>query len=271
MPCKEEPPEESGEPRVKVWTVLAPWTQSLSLRWRPELSFYERRVDILKAFEEQGILRAFRVEEGKVDAQLFDSRDRLTVKQDGLDLQLLTPDAEPDRALQAVKRALREVGPKNPWQVSGSFQHITEIALAFDEAVGRAHGRVIGELNAGALKFGDWAVLVDLAFGEPPAAGRVEYGIIRAQEAPRRLARIAGRAGSAEGREHALKGWESHTFPDVSIFSDGAAARSLEGKEGDLAAVAAEFWVSARNELASISESLHAILVADDARRVESG
>ena len=37
-----------------------------------------------------------------MDAQLFQSRDQLTVKKDGLDLQLFSPKADPDRAMEAL-------------------------------------------------------------------------------------------------------------------------------------------------------------------------
>lgn len=247
--------------------MIVPWTQSLHLYWRPELRFYEKRIAILKQLEDQGILRAFRVEEGFVDAQLFRSRDRLTVKKDGLDLQLFSPDADPERATEALNIALSEVGPTTPRVASATFQYIVEIDLDFAEAVSRGHGRVLGDLP-GRLNFGDWAVLSDITLDEPSCTGTVEFGIIQANEAPRRLARLAGRAGESRGQS--LQRWEAEEFPDVAIFCDGTLNGTLEGKAETLASSAAEFWDAARSAQGDLTEGLRAILLTDDFRRVEA-
>ena len=253
--------------RIELEIVIAPWTQSLHLYWRPELRFYEKRIAILKQFEEQGILRAFRVEEGFVDAQLFQSRDRLTVKKDGLDLQLFSPDADPGRAMEALGVALSEAGPTNLRVISAKFQHIVGIDLDFTEAVNRGHGRVLGDLPS-KLNFGDWAVLTDVTLDEPAASGLVEFGIIRADEAPARLARLAGRAG--EGRRESLPRWDSAEFPDVAVFCDGTLNGTIEGEAATLASSAAAFWDAARSAQGDLAEGLCTILLTDDFRRVEA-
>jgi hypothetical protein len=255
------------ERAAKVQIMSVPWTQSLHLFWRPELRFYEKQVELLKQYEEQGVLRAFRVEEGFVDAQLFDSRDRLTIKKDGVDLQLHSPKADPDRALEALDIAVREVGPTFPRSVSASFQHIIEIDLDFDEAIGRGYGRVFGDLP-GELDFGDWAVLTDVVLKDLDASGTIEFGIIRSNEAPRRLARLAGRAGQA--RQQSLARWQEEAFPEVAVFCDGTIRGSLDSKTEGLAASAAEFWNAARSAQESLADGLCAMLTTDDLRRVEA-
>jgi hypothetical protein len=251
--------------------LLSPWTQSVRLSWRPELSFYEKRVDILKVFEEQGILRAFRVEEGSVDAQLFDSRDRLTVKQDGLDLQLLALDADPGRAMQALEVSLDAVAPALPRHISASFQYVNELELDFDDAVRSAYGRLLGDLDTGDHRFGDWAVLIDLHFQDFPSQGQIEFGIIQADEAPRRLARTAGRMGNASGRSEVGR-WQNIQFPAVALFADGRAEGRLDDRsQGDgLAMTVTEFWNASRKEMGTLVERLHSILLAEDLRRVET-
>jgi hypothetical protein len=246
--------------------VLKPWTQSLSLSWRPELRFYEQRIAILKKLEEQGILRAFRVEESFVDAQLFETRDRLTVKQDGADIQLLSPDAEPDRALEALCIALGEVRPTTPRSISATFQYIAPIELEFMEVVARGYGRVLRDLP-GTLKHGDWAILTDVSLGSPPASGIVEFGIIKAEEAPGRLARRAGRAG---GKSQSPQRWVADQFPDVAVFCDGTISGVLEGAPDTLPAPAAEFWDAARDAHGSLVEGLRTTLMTNDLRRVEA-
>jgi hypothetical protein len=250
----------------------SPWTQSLRLSWRPELSFYEKRVEILKSFEEQGVLRAFRFEADSVDAQLFDSRDRLTVKQDGLDLQLLDRDADPDRAMQALEVALGAVAPDMPRHISASFQYINPLDLTFEQSVERAYGTLLGILNEpDSQRFGDWAVLIDLAFEGFPSLGQIEFGIIKDKEAPRRLARVAGKMGNASGRSEASR-WQEAEFPPVALFADGRAEGQLneQQREEGIVAVVAKFWECSRREVGTLVERLHNILLAEDVRRVET-
>lgn len=245
----------------------APWTQSLHIYWRPELRFYEKQVALLKRFEEQGVLRAFRVEEGFVDAQLFQSRDRLTIKKDGIDLQLFSPEADPDRALEALGFAIEEVRPTVPRAISANYQYIIEIALDRDEAIHRGYGRVLKDLP-GKPRFGDWAVLADFALDDPEASGTVEFGIIQAHEAPRRLARMAGRAGQA--RQQSLARWQTEDFPEVAIFCDGTIHGSIDEELDAIATSAAGFWGAARAAQESLAEGLHMVLMNDDLRKVEA-
>jgi hypothetical protein len=247
--------------------VPIPWTQSLHLTWRPELRFYERQVALLKRFEEQGILRAFRVEEGSIDAQLFQSRDRLTIKKDGADLQLFSQEADPGPALESLRIALEEVEPVYPRMISASFQYIIKLDLSFDQAVERGRERVLSPLP-GTLQHQDWAILSDVALPELDASGTVEFGIIRRHEAPNRLARIAGRAGAQQ--RQALPRWEDEEFPEVAVFCDGALHGSLEGASDPLASFASQFWDAARSAQGSLAEGLCTILMTDDVRKVEA-
>lgn len=247
--------------------VPAPWTQTLHLIWRPELRFYEQRIALLKKFEEQGALRAFRVEESFVDAQLFASRDRITVKKDGLDLQLYSPQADPDRALEALNVALDEVGPAYPRSISASFQYIVDLDLDFEEAIKRGRERVLGPLP-GKIQHQDWAVMTDFVLEDVDASGTVEFGVIKSEEAPIRLARLAGRAG--EKRNQGLSRWRKEEFPDVAVFCDGTIDGSFESQPESLMASAAEFWGAARSAQGSLVEGLCTMLTSDDLRRVEA-
>jgi hypothetical protein len=251
---------------------VLPWTQGLSISWRPELSFYEKRVDLLKAFEEQGVLKAFRVEESSVDAQLFGSRDRLTVKQNGLDLRLLALDAEQGRALEALDIALDSIRPRSPWRLSYSSQYVMGLDLDFEKAVQLAYGRLLGDLNGSADgSFGDWAVLIDLNLGDFPSTGQIEFGLITADEAPARLSRNAGRMGGASGRSD-QEPWRNTEFPAVALFADGRGEQMLQQfPEGGLAATARDFWNASGTRMGELVEGLHSKLTTEDLRRVESG
>jgi hypothetical protein len=248
----------------------SPWTQGLSIFWRPELSFYEKRVDLLKAFEEQGILKAFRVEESSVDAQLFASRDRLTVRHNGLDLRLLASGADQDRALGALDIALESIEPRSPWRLSYSSQYIVGLDLGFEEAVERAYGRLMGDLNGSAGgPFGDWSALVDLRFEDFPSTGQIEFGLITGDEAPGRLSRNAGRMAGSGQSDEVL--WRNTEFPGVALFADGRADQDLRQRyEGGLAAITRDFWNASSVKLGELVEGLHSKLLTEDLRRVES-
>jgi hypothetical protein len=249
-----------------------PWTQSIHLAWRPELSFYDRRVEILKAFETQGFLRAFRFEEKFVDAQLFESRDLLKVRQDGLDLHLVTPEADSDRALEAIRSTLEEVNPKQPRDLSASFQYIVPLEEDFDAAVEAAFGRILVESRIGGIGFDDWAVLVNFSVEDRSTDGILEFGIIKDTEAPDRLSRRAGSVGEVDARRQVVGRWTQQTFPEVAVFVDATVVSPLE--EIDDAEKLLEhiqtFWDASRSELGAFSDTLHGILSSKDLRKVES-
>jgi hypothetical protein len=119
--------------------VSAPWTQTISLSWRPELRYYEERIAILRQLEDRGDLRAFRVRDEAIDARLFDRDHQLSVRQDGLTLQLLRPSADPEQAWSAVALAVAAIRPSKPTKIMVGLQHLEAIPLAFEDAV--RHGR----------------------------------------------------------------------------------------------------------------------------------
>lgn len=236
------------------------WAQSISLWWRPELRFYEERIDILRSLEERGYLRAFRVQENFIDARLFDSRDRLSVRQDGLELHLDRPDADVDRAWEAVEIGLSAVEPRQPRTVVATFQHLTGLDMGFEEAVARAYGSVFGTLGTDSIKLGDWAVLVDVSMNGG-ASGQIEFGIVRADEVPDRLSRAAGRIGSRQAEPRDVPGPEA--FEDVSMFADFWLSDSLVPGEG-FGSEAQRFWHTARSEAGKLVTTLGKTLIGDE-------
>jgi hypothetical protein len=236
------------------------WTQSLSIRWRPELRFYEQRVAILRSLEERGELRAFRVQENFVDARLFESRVRLSVRQDGLDLYLDRPDADVARAWEAVEIGLSIVKPDRPRFVRASFQHLAPLDMRFEDAVRRAYGGVLGRLGTESIEFGDWALLVDLSM-KNGSSGQIEFGIVRGDEVPDRLARIAGRIGPRQQPVSRLP--EPSDFADVSLFTDLRVEGNLAPRE-EFGTEAQSFWQTARTEADTLVAALETALVGDD-------
>ncbi len=237
------------------------WTQSLSLRWRPELRFYEKRVEILRTFEEQGFLRAFRVRESTIDARLFSSRDSLSVRQDGLDLHLRRPDSDLERALEAVEISLSAVSPSQPRSCSGFFQFLSPVDMEFENAVSRAFGAALGRLGTESIELSDWAFLIDLS-AKDGGAGQMEFGIVLAEEVPERLSAAVGRI-QRESPPPPYVG-EPEEFAPVSLFSDFWISRDGAGEAATLSEDVPSFWETARNEADILVSTLEKALFGDD-------
>jgi len=242
------------------------WTQSLALRWRPELRFYEKHIEILQTFEQEGFLRAFRVRESSIDARLFDSRDALSVRQDGLDLHLRHPDSDLERALRAVEISLSTVSPSQPRHRSASFQFLAPVELEFEDAVRHAYGGALGSLRTGNIDVSDWAFLVDLS-AEDGTTGQIEFGMVRAEEVPGRLSAAIGRiARESESAPPPYAG-EPEEFAPVSLFADLWISRPEgAGDAGTLLEEVPSFWQTVRDEAGSLVSTLENALFGDDRR-----
>jgi hypothetical protein len=224
------------------------------MRWRPELRFYEQRVTILRELEDRGRLRAFQIHEDQVDAQLLDVDHQLSVRQDGFTLKLFRPDADTNLAWDAVALAVGLVRPAHPRVITASYQHIVELTTTFEEAVARGYDRMFDVRKIGTVELVDWAFLADFrSWGEPPASGQIEFGVVHAEEVPERLARLAGRI---RGSGDPANVWEVDKFPMVALFSD-ATFHTPADQQVDPVAQARSFWGSTTEEVGNLILGLH--------------
>jgi hypothetical protein len=249
--------------QVESASVTEPWTQSIELHWGPELRFYEERVALLRALEDRGSLHAFRVGESFVDARLFDDQCMLSVQQDRMELQMLAPSVDEEKAWDTVALVLACIQPSHPHLVVASFQHLVPLPLDFDEAVSRGQERILQPYTPpGDITLGDWAVLSDIHVdGDPERFGTVEFGIVRAHEVPRRLSRFAGRVGGRRrvGPEH----WDATHFEDVSLFADSWWRREVS-EPTNLRASARAYSSDCRRRSSILVEDLHTRLSMDE-------
>lgn len=201
--------------------MATPWTQSLSLRWRPALSFYATRIAILEELDNAKVLRAFRVGDEQIDARILAGHE-LSVSQNGLSLEVFGPDADVDEVWAYVDQAVRKVAPAQMGGAATQFQHIAPIDMPYDAAIAAATASYLPPL---ANEIVDWAVIVNLpgGLGNMPAnrGPSVEFGIINEGEARMRLSRVGSRTTSRM-QQSQLPGsrWESTTFPAVALFAD---------------------------------------------------
>jgi hypothetical protein len=241
-----------------------PWTQSLALTWRPELRFYEKRFDVLRALEERGELWAFRAHEDRVQARLFDRWQQMSVRQNGASLHLLSPQADPESAWAALVLAFDMIAPTRPRHMSVAFQYVADLPLAFDDAVMRGYGSVLGRFAPKTIKVSDWAVLFDFSMDQPAGVSAMaEFGVLRADEVPVRLARSLGRLRFVDPPSTSPELWEDAHFEPVSIFMDVALHADIDPSVHALDALKG-FWETSRIETGSLFADLKLKLVPDD-------
>jgi hypothetical protein len=240
--------------------VPTPWTQSLALSWRPALRFYEERIGILRDFDDAQVLRAFKVGENTIDAQLFGGECRISVSQSGATLQLLSPQADLKGGSDALAAVVAALSLSEIRSLTVGLQYVEPIELPFREAVDRGHEQVFGAKLGAELRLGDWAVLQDLHLGDHDERdGGVEFGIVQASEVPQRLARIQGRAQG----EHLSPGvWSQATFPPVALFADSFWSLREHPMDGELMSSVAGFWETVREKTGSLVVELHSTLTA---------
>lgn len=243
--------------------VTGPITQSIRLRWRPELRFYEQRIRILRDLETAGLLQGFRVSEETVDAQLPGWR-WLTVWQSGLTLDVLSDTVDTQASWQTIQDAIELIAPLQYSHARVSYQHVAPLSATFEEAVSLSYEHLYRNLSTDEVAVGDWALLADIATPASPAAtGKVELGIVRRDELPLRLNRLGGRS---PGMQHiGQRDWQPGEFKAISLFADSdLVCQAPAGQEEAFLEEACAFWDASRSRMSKLVEDWSSKLAAKD-------
>jgi hypothetical protein len=245
---------------------VEPWTESITIGWRPELRFYEERYSLLRAFDDSGDLRAFRVGNERIDARLFEPIQELSVQQDGLALHTFAPSADTTKGWDALRRVVGRLGITRFTEAQLDYQHVLELPeIAFEDAVAASWERLFTALGTSDVVFNDWAFTADIVVtGPPESKGVAEFGIIRPHEAPPRLARRIGRHVQ-HARPGLVPSWSPDDFKDVSLFADThLALDSVEPAQGETALDRLHaFWGSSREQVGALAVDLVRRLVSN--------
>ncbi len=236
-------------------------TQSIRLRWRPELRFYEQRTAILRELEDIGVLRAFRFSEASVDARLPDWR-WMSVTESGLTLNILTESNDEEEDWRLVETVISKLAPLRYSHARVSYQHVADLPLPFEQALARSYKELLRPLDTPEVAVTDWAVLADLRTSGPhQATGRVEYGIVGKEEVPLRLAKLGGRD---PGMGHlGSRDWDMAEFKDVSLFADSDLRRDAAEDQQELfLGDAHTFWGASREQIGRLVDEWHSRLVS---------
>lgn len=197
--------------------AVEPWTQRVRIPWRPLVSFFERRWELLRAFEDQGLVRQFRVHAARIDIRLGDAHHLVIFGQDGLELSLLRPDADHGRMESASRAIWTALDPPQLTRPSMTFQWLMPVEADYDDARRDVAARLLGQPQGAG--HADFAALVDGECESPESTYRLEVGVVQASESPMRLAREVGRVG-VPAPEAPPSLWPPDTLPDVALFCD---------------------------------------------------
>jgi hypothetical protein len=251
--------EESGArfPMRRVRTVASTvWTQTASLRWAPELRFYENRAAILRAMEESGLLTAFRMGEDEAGAQIGDRSHEVEFSHRNLEVTVGGRDSDIDRVISAVTIVLEHLRPTNVARPSFTFQHVAPLTRDYDESRRKGLASLFGSTDLGSVVLSDFANLFDGVAAEPAATVSVEYGVVSRDELPRRLSRQQGRSARPARRHPPSLPQDFGELPAVALFVD--ATWSVVGPIDDDDAVD-EFkqaWEACRHASEGLAEAL---------------
>jgi len=197
--------------------MAAPWTRTLTARWRPQLRFYEERIPILRAFEDDGVLRAFAVASDSVGARVLEPGHQITVRQDGLSVDLFGQEPDLATVRKLISQTLEKIAPVGLRAPTARFSHVVPLDVPVQEAVQRSIAPIVPSTPSNVSGV-DFALLMDLATPDE-TSGQIEYGIIRSSEARRRLKGISQRIAPVS-QAIRDRDWEAVKFPEVSLFAD---------------------------------------------------
>jgi hypothetical protein len=194
------------------------WTQRATVAWPRSLGFFEHRIDILRQFENSGVLQQFNVDDDRVSVRLGDANHTLVYTSSHMELALLQPASEIGPAEAAAGVVLRALAPTRLLRPQFVFQWISPIAGDYDAARRDAAKRLF---QGAGQSLWDFAVLADgRTTGEKEVVYRLECGIAEAAELPIRLSRHAGQLADNAFTSEEPTLWPRESLPDFGFFCD---------------------------------------------------
>jgi hypothetical protein len=196
------------------------WTQHIALSWPNSLAFYERRYDILRSFEERGLLRFFRHAEQRIDVRLGDTDHLLSFGAASMTLSALKPNADLERLSSAGRIVVEAIAPSRLSNLTASMQWVgPSYGRNYDQARAAAAENTLGEPADG--RYVDFAAVVDGQTTQSNATYHLEAGVAHAAEVARRLntafVRIRG-PGQGGNIDAPPSLWPAESLPPFALF-----------------------------------------------------
>jgi hypothetical protein len=244
---------------VAVCASMVAWTQAVELRWRPELGFFEKRSDILRQLELDGLLEAFQWEADAVTVRLGRfAALRLAVN--GVSVYRGSPQGNNEQVQRALQRCLDLLTPTDVLFAGTRFQILEAIQGDPVELQGRTGALVAAELTPDACPT-DWALLMDGTSERAESAFQVEFGVVSRNEAEFRIHSYGGQMKI--NANPALVQPDHEELPECAIYLHWywPVSRRLEESPG---LEAERVWCLLLEESAVLSERIRNRYVSQD-------
>jgi hypothetical protein len=227
---------------------VEPVTQRLNVSWRPEVRFLERRLELLRQLDDEGLVQSFSVDGADVLIRVTGRYHEIRFGPSGLGIRLGDPDFDPEVIQGVVTKIFECFDPEVLGQIRADLQFLEALSISYEQARALG-GQVLFDASDSDVEITDWAVLLNPEFGATHRwAGALEFGVVSNQEAEVRLARKVGRL------DQPFPGPVSQRIevPEVGFFADcqlqsSSAIGSNEPLQELLAA-----WATLRSELVEL-------------------
>jgi hypothetical protein len=239
--------------------MVRPWTQRIEARWRPEISFFEHRYEILRHLEAAKLLSAFRMlPSERISVRLGDAKHELLFGPDRIVLTLRAVDADTERLDVAAGLVIDAIKPRRSLRPQIDLQYLIPLDVAYAEARTTGLRRLVGDEPVGNGALVDWALTTDGVLENPAVRFNVEIGVVERDEIPPRLTRRVGRFDARAGELADESFWDDDTtLPAVAFFADGVWLPEERLPEGDTHAGLRRAWRTGVDEMARIVLELH--------------
>lgn len=195
---------------------MLPVTQQFSLSWKPEVRFFERRLDPLRALDEQGRVRSFSVQPTEIVVSLENRSQEIRYGSAGVNVKLGDSEANTEPVFAAVGEVFRIFEPERLGLARTNLQFLEELSGDYDELRSSWGTRFV--IPPSGVSISDWALLInpDIEDVQPQWGGAIELGIVAGDEAKERLERTVGKLSS----EPIGDASDRIEFPEVAFFAD---------------------------------------------------
>jgi hypothetical protein len=191
----------------------------LGIHWRTTLGFYENRFAVLRAFDDQGLLRQLRVAEQRVSVRLKDPYHVLVFTPENVEVSVLRPDGDLGLLASALGRVWEALTPSRVANPEMRFQWLVPLEGDYDQARANGVERLFGRTVSG-VTMKDWSATLAAETEGRASTAFLEFGVVDSDEAPQRLARQIGAFQGQGGPETPPSIWEPSTLPPVAFFVD---------------------------------------------------
>lgn len=191
------------------------WTQRARITWRPLVSFFEQKTEILRDLEKSKLLRRFSVSENRIAVDVIDPHHFLAFGPESIEIVALKPDADMDSLAAAADCVWTALDPGSTRRLSVWLQSLVPCVGSYDKVRASAGDRVITWSKG--IRNVDFAIIGDLAADDLGAEGRYEAGVVERQEAAGRLSRKE--SAIEPSREISPSLFPSSSLPEVALYS----------------------------------------------------